>query len=679
MYDVILFLKFSRVMLYFVTIFLSAFLLFLVQPMIAKVILPDFGGGASVWTICMLFFQALLLGGYLYAHGLIKWLKPRSQLIVHACLLLLAVTFTPIAVNTLSISYSPQMTILATLLISIGLPYFVLSSNAPLIQRWFAYDKPKTSPYKLYALSNIGSLIGLVAYPFIIEPFITLESQLLVWSVAYWCFVGCSLALIAMLVVKLRELGKSSKDHQSTQYTVTVIPWIGLSALGVVALLAVTNSMTQNISAIPFLWLLPLSLYLISFIICFGRERFANRQVWLGVTALSLPIGILLFFFASMFSIVAQLFLYGFILLAVCMLCHGELVRMKPDSSRLTLYYLAMSVGGVIGGLFVNFIAPWLFDQFIEFPLVIWLTLTTLVVLTIVRGNKSHALTRFGLPIYLIAAAVGFVLLNNLFQQYDVVAERNFYGQLAVKDVTVNGFNERRLVDGTTSHGTQSLNPANRDEPLSYYRRGTGVEAALSTLQQKGPINAVIIGLGAGTLTAYGNKADSFTFFELNPLVKDYANRYFTYLSSSKAEVKVNVGDGRQLLSRYGENDIDLLVVDAFSSDAIPVHLLTREAVALYANSINDHGIVALHISNSHLDLVPLVFGLAEEANLASAFAVTDATKSSDNTAQWVLLAKNGDVLQQPTIKKISSPWPSNTSQPVIWTDDYSNLLSVLK
>ncbi len=679
MYDVILFLWFSCEMLYFVTIFLSAFLLFLVQPMIAKVILPDFGGGASVWTICMLFFQALLLGGYLYAHGIIKWLRPRNQLIVHACLMLLAITFTPIAVDTIAVESSPQMTILVTLLISIGLPYFVLSANAPLIQQWFSYDKPKISPYKLYALSNTGSLMGLIAYPFLVEPFITLQSQLMVWSAAYWCFVGCSIALIATLFVRLQAPKIVSDDSQEAERPTVVLPWIGLSALGVIALLAVTSSMTQNISAIPFLWLLPLSLYLISFIICFGNERLANRRLWLGVTAASLPIGMLLFFFASMFDIVVQLFLYSLILFSVCMACHGELVRMKPESTHLTLYYLAMSVGGVIGGLFVSFIAPWLFNQFIEFPLVIWLTLLMLAVLPISRNGKSRFLIRFGLPIYLAASALGFMLTNNLFQQYDVVAERNFYGQLAVKDVTVNGLNERRLVDGTTSHGTQSLDLAKNNEPLSYYRRGTGVEAAISTLQQQGPLNAVVIGLGAGTLAAYGLPLDSFKFLELNPLVKDYAYRYFTYLENSKADVNVEVGDGRQLLAGYTGGDIDLLVVDAFSSDAIPIHLITREAIALYVNSIQDDGIVALHISNSHLDLVPLVFGLAEEANLASSFVLTKATSPAENTAQWVLLTKNPNILQQPAIKKVTSSWPSSISKPVIWTDDYSNLLSVLK
>lgn len=663
-------------MLYFITIFISALLLFLVQPMVARVILPNFGGGAAVWSMCMLFFQVLLLGGYCYAHWLTKLFRPKVQLIIHAVLLGIALLFTPLDVQINMSGSSPQLAILMTLALSIGVPYFVLAANAPLIQRWFSYDKPTFSPYKLYALSNVGSLLGLLLYPFIIEPFVTLENQLLGWSVGYWLFVASSVSLLLLLARSLK--GKSiCTTNEDSRWTLSNFSlWTNLSALGVVTLLAVTSAMTQNISSIPFLWLLPLCLYLVSFIVAFGHESLAARRVWLIATLCALPLSILLFFFASMFSIGVQVVLFSLILVSTCMLCHGELARGKPASEQLTSYYLAMSLGGVIGGLLVNFLAPVLFEQFIEFPLVNLLALIVVVTLL----NKAGAAKKYvyGAAAYLAICAIGFVAINNLYQRFDVAADRNFYGQLAVKDVQVGEFNERRLVDGTTSHGTQSLDSSFSKEPLSYYRRGTGISAAFETVQTK-PINAVMIGLGAGTLAAYGRSGDKLEFLELNPLVRDYATEYFTYIADTRAQVSVVIGDGRQLLATTDDGSADLLVVDAFSSDAIPVHLLTAEAIALYASKLTDGGILALHISNSHLDLVPLTYSLAQHASLASAFVLTPAADATQNTTQWVLMSKHADTLQSSFIESVRTPWPDSVQNPVIWTDDYSNLLSVLK
>lgn len=663
-------------MLYFITIFISALLLFLVQPMVARVILPNFGGGAAVWSMCMLFFQVLLLSGYCYAHWLTKLLKPKIQLAVHAVLLGVALLFTPLDVQIVMGSGSPQVAILMTLGLSIGVPYFVLAANAPLIQRWFSYDKPTLSPYRLYALSNVGSLLGLLLYPFIVEPFVTLDNQLLGWSAGYWLFVASSVCLLVLLAKSFtRKLIETASEDSRWSFS-NFLLWTTLSALGVVALLAITSAMTQNISSIPFLWLLPLCLYLMSFIVVFGHEFFAVRHVWLIATLCVLPLSILLFFFASMFSIAAQLVLFSLILISTCMLCHGELARSKPASEQLTCYYLAMSLGGVIGGLLVNFLAPALFDQFIEFPLVNLLALIVVVILL----NKTAVAKKYvySTAVYLALCAIGFIAINNLYQRFDVAADRNFYGQLAVKDVQIGEFNERRLVDGTTSHGTQSLDRSFSTEPLSYYRRGTGISAAFETVQTK-PIKAVMIGLGAGTLAAYGRTGDKLEFLELNPLVRDYATEYFTYMADSQAQVSVVIGDGRQLLADTDDGSTDLLVVDAFSSDAIPVHLLTAEAVALYASKLTDDGILALHISNSHLDLVPLTHSLAQHVKLPSTFVLTPAVDATQNTTQWVLMSKREDTLKSSFIESVRTPWPDSVQQPVIWTDDYSNLLSVLK
>lgn len=676
------FLYFGVVMLYFVTIFLSALLLFLVQPMIAKVILPSFGGGAAVWTTCMLFFQCLLLGGYCYAHGLITFFKPKRQLLIHGSLILVALILTPISVELVDINDSPQLTILVILLASIGLPYFVLSANAPLIQRWFAYENKSLSPYKLYALSNIGSLIGLLLYPFAVEPFISLDNQLILWSIGYWSFTICCILLTGKLFLKSKSFNNISSTYLAPSKLLEKVLWILLSSIGVVALLAVTSSMSQNISSIPFLWLLPLVLYLVSFIVCFANDTWISRKVWYGALLLSLPITFLLYFFASLFPLLVQLLLYSFVLFSVCMVCHGELVRLKPAAHNLTAYYLAMSVGGVVGGLFVSFIAPALFDQFIEFPLIVWICFVIgsalswykLVVLRakILWGALSITLTSAGL----------FVFINNLYQQYDVTSGRNFYGQLAVKDIKINNLNERRLVDGTTSHGTQSLYIKESQIPLSYYRANTGVAVAIKALQQRVALNVSIIGLGAGTLASYGRINDSYHFLELNPMVSEYAHRYFTYIDNSKADVKVTIGDGRSLLSNnqlFNNNELDLLVVDAFSSDAIPTHLLTVEAMMLYKERIKEEGIIALHISNSHLDLIPLVYGVAQELSLSATFVLTAADAKNTNMAQWVLLAKDASVLNESMILDVKTKWPKNIHKPIIWTDDYSNLLSVLK
>jgi len=673
---------FGVVMLYFLTIFLSALLLFLVQPMIAKIILPSFGGGAAVWTTCMLFFQCLLLGGYCYAHGLITFLKPKKQFLTHGLLLSVALLVTPISLDLISISDSPQLSILLILLMTIGLPYFVLSANAPLIQRWFAYEHQQLSPYKLYALSNIGSLIGLLLYPFVVEPFFTLDAQLMLWSGGYWLFVLCCLLLIGHLTLKSEKLTNNFVTHLKNFTTARMVLWILLSSIGVIALLSVTSSMSQNISSIPFLWLLPLVLYLISFIICFANEAWISRKLWYAALVMSLPITFLLYFFSSLFPLVVQLLLYSFVLFSVCMVCHGELVRLKPEKENLTAYYLAMSVGGVVGGVFVSLIAPTLFDQFIEFPLVVWGCFVVGAVLS------WHSLQFLRTKILWCALSIAlffgglFVFVNSLYQQYDIATGRNFYGQLAVKDIKINNLNERRLVDGTTSHGTQSLDSKLSKTPLSYYRVNTGVAVAIKALQQRESLNVSIIGLGAGTLAAYGRTNDNYHFLELNPMVSEFAHQYFTYIENSNAEIKVSIGDGRQLLSNnqlFSDDDLDLLVVDAFSSDAIPTHLLTTQAMKLYKQRIKHDGIIALHISNSHLDLVPLVYGLAQRSGLNAVFVLTSADAKEKNMTQWVLLAEDESVLNNMAIEDVRTRWPNSIKSPVVWTDDYSNLLSILK
>jgi len=666
-------------MFYLLTIFLSAMLLFMVQPIIAKAILPWLGGGASVWTACMLFFQVFLLAGYCYAHLVTKLKTVKRQLMVHGVVVASSLIAMPLAVSSDNLVINPDMpetAIISLLLFSIGLPYFVLSSTGPLLQRWFSYQHPNQSPYRLYALSNVGSLLGLVAYPFLIEPSLLKTSQMLGWSLGYAGYVLC------VAVTALRLIGVVAAQSPTVSDKINYRQlgmWIGLSMLGVILLLAITNAMTQNIASVPFLWLLPLTIYLLTFILCFANDKYYVKTWWNTAFVLVVLASFLLYFFAGHLDFIAQVSMFSLILLVCCMVCHGELARLKPPTSRLTLYYLAISFGGFLGGLSVSIIAPKLFSQFSEFPLAIYGVYLVIVCFAWRTLNGKSALVKKStLALFAVALPIGFIATESIFVQHDVVSSRNFYGQLAVKDVSHGSLNERRLVDGTTSHGTQSLDSGKANIPLSYYRQGTGVALALQERGKRGAIKVGIIGLGAGTLAAYGRAGDHYQFYELNPQVKRYALDYFSYLTNTPAQYDVKLGDGRLSLDRElragGSGQFDVLVVDAFSSDAIPAHLLTREALALYRQHLKSDGVIAIHISNSHLDLRPLVRGLATDAGMQARLYLKQADDLGSNLAQWVLITN--DVVQG-ELEHRAQPWGSDRL--VLWTDDFSNLLSVLK
>lgn len=670
-------------MLYFVIIFLSAALLFMVQPLIAKAILPWFGGGASVWTACMLFFQLFLLLGYGYSHLITRYLTHKTQAVCHTVLIISSTLTLPLALNSQNVAIDgvPQIEILYLLLLSIGLPYFVLSSTGPLLQRWFSYHHPEKEPYRLYALSNIGSLLGLIAYPFIIEPLFPQQSQFDYWSLSYLLFSVLMFAAVAYLY---RLKVDPNKVEFIAKVTLTqVVVWFGLSMFGVILLLAVTNSMTQNIASVPFLWLLPLTLYLLSYIICFSQDRYYQRKYWRIAFGFALLASFLLYFFASVFDFITQVLLFSCILFIGCMVCHGELSRLRPVHNQLTLYYLCISFGGFFGGVFVSLIAPNLFNHFTEFPLVVF-CLALVISLGLWRELEYTCFTRFkraGLALSVILLPIMFFGLMHLFTQHDVAASRNFYGLLSVKDIQVDGLNERRLVDGTTSHGTQALDSNASKLPLSYYRQGTGVALAIESFSSKSRLKIGVVGLGAGTLAAYGRETDHFEFYELNPQVERYALQYFSYLADTKASYNVSLGDGRLLLQHLVSQpqEFDVLVIDAFSSDAIPAHLVTVEAVELYQSHLNDNGILAFHISNNHLDLTPLLRGLAEATGLSARLYLKPPDTHGGNLAHWVLLSQTNQTFHVGPLKDEAVSWSKRSDQFVIWRDDYSNLLSVLK
>lgn len=690
-------------MLYLSIIFLSAFLLFQVQPLIAKLILPFFGGGAAVWTACLLFFQAFLLIGYFYAHCLTQLKSVKKQLAIHFLLILLSLVSLPIgiqAIDTIVKTDSPLQNILLLLSLSIGLPYFILSSTGPLIQRWLSYVEVGKLPYQLYSLSNVGSLLALISFPFIFEPLLTTTQQSHYWTLGYVSYV----LLIVTLLFKMSRLSfdpladntKTTAEESSKQVSwLDKILWLALAMVGVVLLVATTNAMTQNIPPVPFLWILPLCLYLLTFIISFHSPRWYVREYWLALFVLTACLALLMYFIGSQFDIITQVIIYSCILFIACMIFHGELARLKPAVQHLTLFYLFMSLGGFLGSAFVAFIAQNIFEQFLEFPLAIVCVFALFALSSYSRpstkGKKQTLLISLNI-VLLLGGAISLWYLNGLFVKTNIASERNFYGILSVKDVEVNQKIQRRLIDGTTSHGTQSLEQSESNKPLSYYRKNTGVALALEQLHKyrSGPknkgLNAGFVGLGAGTLAAYGEVGDKFIFYELNPAVISAAQNYFSYLKDSAADLNLVLGDGRVSLQKqlddFGSQQFDALVIDAFSGDSIPQHLLTKEALLLYFQHLKQDGVLAVHISNSHLNLTPLMRGLAEALNKSIIYVETKADKDNEHDVQWVLLTENQDLLKDTKLNVYRSNWPNGggkINKNILWTDEHSDLLSVLK
>ncbi|REL34176.1 spermidine synthase [Thalassotalea euphylliae] len=699
-------------MLFLLTVFLSAFLLFQVQPFIAKVILPAYGGSATVWTTCMLFFQLLLLAGYSYAHVLQR-LSFTRQWQTHGAVLILAALSLPFTTPAASLEFGinePITNILLTLAVAIGLPYFALSATGPLVQRWLTFSDETKVPYRLYSLSNVGSLLALLSYPFVFEPVFDLPQQTLVWSSGYIAFAIAMMALALKLEksrvsnakqAQLDNHKDTSERQKNTSRAVTkgtLALWLGLSALGVMLLVSTTNAMTQNVAPMPFLWVLPLALYLLTFIIAFHSPRLYVRWYWLAFYLICALMAIMLPVVGSQFDFISQVLMFSFILFAGCMICHGELIKQAPTAEHLTLFYLIIALGGVLGNALVSLAAPQAFDQFYEYPItVIAIVFALMVSLANATQGVAGISTAFGtIPRTLVLSFLGLTVvalsgvqlsLDKQLTQHQIASERNFYGLLSVVETSVNGQAERRLIDGTTSHGTQAIEPALAQQPKSYYRENTGVALALENYMPLKraitPIKVGLVGLGAGTLAAYGKRSEQYHFYELNPAVIDYAQQYFSYLANSQADISLHQGDGRLLLQHAlqtsGSENFDVLVLDAFSGDAIPAHLLTIEAMQLYQAHLKKNGVLAVHISNSHLDLTSLTRNLANSIGMQTHYFYTAPTASEPNAAQWVLISNNTELFKRYQVKKYISQWPSEHQADVLWRDDYSNLLSVLK
>jgi hypothetical protein len=667
------------------TIFSSAFLLFMVQPIVSKNILPWFGGSAGVWAICMTFFQVVLLLGYAYSAWTSQHLKPKAQVALHIVLLIASMLSLPVIADA---SWKPignadpNLWILFLLISTVGLPYFVLATTGPLLQAWVSQTLISTRVYRFFSLSNLASLIALLCYPFFIEPFAPLARQANAWSLGYVVFI---VLCAASGIFFCRHASTPGAPGSSAK--MQVLPgsepsswagllWLSLSAMGSWLLVAVTNHITQNVAAIPFLWLLPLTLYLLTFVLCFESDRWYQRSRFLLPTALLLGLGA----YGLQDGDIGQTVkiaipLYATGLFVICMFLHGELANLKPAPRYLTRFYLIVSLGGAVGGIIVALVAPYVLPAYYElgFSFVI----VSLIGMRLLRNQKPLVIASGALAL-LCAGFLGAQVYGDLHDARRV--ERNFYGTLmtldAVRPNRVN--NVRQLYHGSVRHGEQYLATFRRNEPTTYYGPTSGIGLAMTQSRNGQHKNVGLIGLGAGTLAIYGKPGDLYRFYEINPRVIDLAQHEFTFMQDSQASIEILLGDARLVLEKESSNNFDVLAVDAFSGDSIPVHLITREAMTTYKRHISDHGIIAFHVTNRFLSLAPVVEKLALDQNMVAVLVHDEANDVPWSRTDWVLVAKSWAVLQQAAIVSATSKIAAIPGLRV-WTDDFNNLFQVIK
>jgi hypothetical protein len=658
------------------SIFLSAFLLFSLEPLIAKIILPWFGGSAAVWSTCLVFYQVALLAGYLYAELLTRYVPVAVQGVLHILLLAASVTLLPIGPTERwkpEVANDPAWLILAMLTMTIGLPFVALSATTPLLQAWLArsgYD----NPYRFFAISNFASLAALLAYPIAMEPMMDVSTQRLAWSAAYGAFaVLCAFAARRGRAARV-SVGRGDEGEPTTN--VRKLEWFALAACGSMLLLSVTNHIDANVAAVPLLWVLPLAVYLLSFVLTFGARSVYNRTVWLRVLAFALGIlGYAIFNISSIEAIQVSIPIFLGGEFACCMFCHGELNRRRPAASNLTWFYLTIAAGGAAGAIFVGLMAPHIFSGVYELPLTLCVTAGLAVALTWADGHWPVRALWIG-----VSVCMAVVCAKNVtaYRASALSLRRSFYGSLRVVQSHAGPLEHRTLYHGVITHGEQYLLAPLRFRPTTYYGPDSGIGIVLRECFS-GPKRVGIVGLGVGTIAAYGESGDTFRFYEINSQVIDAAQSLFFYLRETHAHAEVILGDARLSLERETGPRFDVLALDAFSGDAIPVHLLTKEAVALYLKRLKPEGVLAFHVSNDYLDLAPVVRGLAEGVGYQTVLVHNHENDDEDILpSDWVLVTNNAAVLANAAVKIHSEPIAARSGLRD-WTDDYSSLLPILK
>ena len=701
----------SRIAVHVVAIFASAFLIFLVQPMVGKRILPWFGGVPAVWTLCLAFYQSALFLGYAYAHAMIRFVKPNFQIAIHAAAIAAAIASLPVLPDVPPESVQdgdPTLSVLRLLTSSVALPFLVLASTGPLVQAWYARVHPTRSPYPLYAVSNLGSLLALFVYPFVLEPHLSLTATGRLWT---WAFAASGLLVLACALSGLRTphealaadvCEESRRDPKGRAFADSLL-WLGLSGTAVVLLMGVTNKLCLDVASIPFLWITPLATYLITFIVCFSSERAYRRGPFVTAALASLAIT---WAIGPREMIAYQVLAYCSLLFSACMCLHGELYRSRPATHSLTRFYLLVSGGGALGGLLVGIVAPVVFDDYYE--LQVGLVFFGLMVLAVCARDPRSFLHwkgqrgRWRVVAPLALALTGLVLWQTLRPDPFVIhKERSFFGVLAIRQMSDATGGNRTLTNGTTVHGLQLQGNEVERIPTAYFGRATGIGLALTSRPEKGRSKIGVIGLGVGTLAAYGREGDSMRFFEIDPVVVKLAGPggYFSFIEDSKAAVDVVVGDARLSIeaaqARGEPQDFDILILDAFSSDAIPIHLMTREAYAGYFKALAPDGMMAVHVSNRHFHLMNLVSRMAAEFGAHSLQIKTrPAPKLQSGLTDWVIITRNADDLTRLRIRiekrhrslglapdAILMRYGSDANLDAfpLWTDDYSDLLSVVR
>lgn len=747
------------------TIFAGAFLLFAVQPLVGKYILPWFGGGPGVWATCLLFFQTVLLGGYVYAHLSATKLSARRQAVLHLGFLIVALLLLPIipaAHWKPSGMEEPVWRILLLLTVTVGLPYFVLSATGPLMQQWFSQTHPGRSPYRLYALSNAGSLIALLAYPFYFERTFSRQSQATLWSAGLVIFaIGCGWCAWQLWRSSPSGSGaaKSAEPDLIADKPPTPLDrllWFSLAGVASILLLATTNKLSQDIAVIPFLWVLPLALYLITFILCFDHPRWYSRGIFSALFVIGALVDLYLLAAGHNARLTQQVIGYSSTLFVACMVCHGELVRLRPSPAHLTSFYLLLAAGGATGAFLVAVVAPLVFNRYLELQLGLWLlsylvgvlafyhrsrvlaygTAAGAVAATVVipalqatakSGSESLAAFKEKLgefhqeywaffAVLLVAFLIGTVgrrglmrdwriRTGNFVMLFSVVlgllflaqirkdgakaisSSRGFYGVLKVFEYNTDDpdIHYYSLVHGVTSHGLQFTEEPQATWPTTYYAESSGIGLALAHLPPLPRRHIGLVGLGTGTIASYGRVGDRVRIYEIDPNVEELARSRFTYLARSPSQIDLVLGDARLSMEReLAENQpqaFDVLALDAFSSDAIPVHLLTKEAIAIYLAHLKPNGVIAIHTSNRYLDLEPVVRALAADFDLKVA-TITDNPPSKKwwvFRTTWMLLTKNEALLNRTEIRDATTE-PDETAKTVkMWTDDHASVYEILK
>ncbi len=677
--------------LYGVAVFVAAFLLFQVEPIMGRLILPWFGGSAAIWMVTVMFFQVVLVLGYLYAHLLVRHVRPARQMFVHVPVLLASLAVLPIlpAASWKPVGgQDPTLRILGLLAVTVGPPFFVLCTCGPLLQAWYARSHGR--PYRLFSLSNGASLLALLSYPLIVEPRLGLHVQAYLWSSAYALFVALAIAITvrAGLAADRAATVPQAKAGTSAPRWLDRARWLALAATPSLLTLAVTNRLTRNVAPIPLLWVLPLAVYLLSLIICFESDRGYRRSLFLPL----LPI-VLCLVAANLLpgelgvGIVGQIAFFTGALLVFCMVCHGELARLKPAPEHLTGFYLMVALGGALGGLFVAIVAPQIFSDYFE--LAFGIVLCALVVVVAVAGDllkrtSARIWPRRALMLVLAAgtALLGTYVLGKVlvYDRGDRMVARDFYGVSSVRDL---GGSEgvRTLYSGTIVHGEELLAPGGAHSPTSYYGPSSGLGLLMREENRRSEPNRVgVVGLGAGTIAAYGRPTDSYRFYEIDPLDISIAKSWFSFLRDSPAHVKVISGDGRLSLEREPSQHFNVLVADAFNADAIPIQLMTLQAFELYFRQLASGGVLAVNVSNRFLNLAPVV-ARAAGALGKQAIRIEDPGDSSERIyrrSDWVLVTANRELatrLARAGHGELLDP--NNGTR--LWTDDYSDVLASLK